>query len=223
MPVIDEIREQRELVKNKDFKYRLKYFKDYYAVPTLAVIIGLIVLGSIIHTFLSAKDTRFEALMINASGAPDAAAFGQILELNEKKEEVIFDYNYYLNPDPENVDNVTYTNSQKIMAVIASKSADVMIAPESIITRYLNGSVFLDLREVFSEQELAKMGDAVIWYAITDPETGEKYDPLPLVIDITKAPGLDGCFITDEPLWMGAIINSKHIEDIPKFYEYISR
>ncbi len=222
MPVIDEIREQRELVKNKDLKYRLKYFKDYYAVPTLAVIIGLIVLGSIIHTFLSAKDTRFEALMINASGAPDAAAFGQILELNEKKEEVVFDYNYYLNPDPENVDNVTYTNSQKIMAVIASKTADVMIAPESIITRYLNGSVFLDLREVFSEQELAKMGDAVIWYAITDPETGEKYDPLPLVIDITKAPALDGCFITDEPVWMGAIINSKHVEDIPKFYEYIN-
>lgn len=222
MPVIDEIREQRELVKNKDFKYKLKYFKDYYAVPTLAAIIGLIVLGSIIYTFVSAKDTRFEALMINASGAPDAAAFGQILELNEKKEEVVFDYNYYLNPDPENVDNVTYTNSQKIMAVIASKSADVMIAPESIITRYLNGSVFLDLREVFSEQELAEMGDAVIWYAITDPETGEKYDPLPLVIDITKAPGLDGCFITDEPVWMGAIINSKHIEDIPKFYEYIN-
>ena len=223
MPVIDEIREQHEIVKQKGFKYKFQYFMDYYSKPTLAGIIVIAVLIAIIHTFVTAKATRFEALLINASSAPDPVAFGKILELNEKKEEVVFDFNYYLNPDPDNIDNVTYTNSQKIMAVIAAKTGDVMIAPESILTRYLDGGVMADLSGVFTSYELEEMGDAVIWWSVTDSDTGEKAEPLPLAIDITKAPGLEGCFATDEPIWFGALINSQHIEDIPKLYDYLNK
>ena len=223
MPVIDEIREQHEIVKKKGLKYRLQYFLDYYSKATIFTIIGLILAGSLIHTFVTAKDTRFQALMINGMAAPSESAFGKILGINEKKEEITFDYSYYLNPDPENIDNITYTNSQKLMAVIASRSADVMVTPQSIYDRYVNGSVFGDLRNFFSEDELTALGDKVIWLSVYDSDTEETLPPAPLAIDVTDAPGIkdNGCFLTDEKILMGVIINTKHPEDIKEFYNFL--
>ncbi|MCR5278740.1 MAG: hypothetical protein K6E19_04785 [Lachnospiraceae bacterium] len=223
MPVIDEIREQHEIVKKKGLKYRLQYFWDYYRTATLFTIIGLIFAGSIIHTFVTAKDTRFEVLMINSFSSPSQEAFGKLLEINEKKEEVTFDYNFYINPDPEAMDNATYANSQKLMAVIASKSADVMIAPETLFTRYVNGGVMGDLRNFFSESELEALGDKVLWLEIYDADNDETLPAAPLAIDVTDAPGLkdNACYPQDEKILMGPIINSKHPEDFKTFYNFL--
>lgn len=222
MPVMDEIREQHEKVKQKGLKYRLQYFWDYYRTPTIVTILGVILAISLIHTFVTAKSTRFQALLLNASAAPDPRAFEKLIDIDLKKQEVVFDSNYYLNPDPEKIDNITYTNGQKIMAVIASKAADVIIAPEEIYGRYVNGSVFLDLREIFSESQLNAMGDKVLWLEVYDQDSGETFPAAPLAIDITEAPAIRNiCYPPDEKILMGAVINTTHPEDIITFYNFL--
>ncbi len=223
MPVMDEIREQQRIVRQKGLRYRLKYFWDYYKTATIFTILGILALSSLIYSVVTAKNTRFEAILINAVNAPDPRAFEKMIDINTRKEEAVFDYNYYINPDPEKIDNLTYTNSQKIMAVIASKAADVMIAPEGIFDRYANGSVFADLRNVFGEEELAALGDRVLWLEVYSSDTDEILPAAPLAIDISDAPGMTGnlCYDTDEKILMGAVINSGHPEDIVRFYNFL--
>ena len=59
MPVMDEIREQHEKVKQKGLKYRLQYFWDYYRTPTIVTILGVILAISLLHTFPGTFAQRF--------------------------------------------------------------------------------------------------------------------------------------------------------------------
>ena len=146
MPVIDDVREQHAKLKNKGFKYRLSYFWEYYKIHTIAVILGGIFLFSIIKSVIFSKSTVFEAVMINAAGIPNETAFSEVLEINQKKETVLFDNGFYMTADFEHYDQQTYANQQKLMAVIAARTADVMLAPEDVSKNYWDSGVLGDLR-----------------------------------------------------------------------------
>ena len=220
MPVIDEIKEQHAKVREKGLKYRLSYFWEYYKVHTIAIIVGGIFLFSIIKSIVTYKDTMFEAVMINAVNKPDETAFAEILELDTKKETVLFDNGFYMSEDTERYDQQTYANEQKLMAVIAARTADVFLAPEVLSQKYWDSGVFGDLRDYFDEETLEALGDKVVWYEPTDPDTGEKQPSMPIVIEVTDAPGLKGCLVYDK-VYMSAIVNTKHTDYVSRFYNFL--
>ena len=221
MPVIDDVREQHAKLKNKGFKYRLSYFWEYYKIHTIAVILGGIFLFSIIKSVIFSKSTVFEAVMINAAGIPNETAFSEVLEINQKKETVLFDNGFYMTADFEHYDQQTYANQQKLMAVIAARTADVMLAPEDVSKNYWDSGVLGDLRNYFDEETLEAVKDKLIWHEPTDPDTGEKQPSIPIAVDVSDAPGLKGCYGSDTKVCFGAIINTKHTDWVQRFYNFL--
>lgn len=219
MPVNDEIREQRQKLKGKGFKYKFQYFWEYYRWPTLAVIIIIIFLYSMIKNFVTAKDTAFQALFINSSGAIDSEEFSQLIGIDTKKEEVIFDGSYTLNLNSDTYDEASYVNMQKVLAMASAKQLDVILSYKDMLEYYGKGEMLTDLRTFFGEEWVEEMGDKVVWVDIEEDESDEL---VPVAVNVTDAKKLAeaGCFPYGD-CYFGIIGNTPHEDWVKVFYDYI--
>ena len=224
MPVRDDIRDSRNMLKGKGFKYKFLYFWEYYRIPTLIIGCALAIIVSVIVTMIRNKPAQFQAAFINASAIPDSDACTEYLGLDPAAGPVVFDASYSINLDPSSYSEVTYTSSQKFMAAIAGADIDVVISTSDLIKGYLNAEIYLDLREIFSDSELEALGDAVLWGTPSDPETGEVFGVnMPYAINIGSYSGITSvpCFFSDD-IYLGVIANAPHPELIKKFVEFLS-
>lgn len=224
MPVIDDIKESQSKLKGKGFKYKFQYFWEYYRVATFITIGALILVGSIIKTVVTAKDPAFEAIMINAIGKPSEEAFATELQIDTKKFEVNFDSSYMMS-GLDSFDQTTYASMQKLMAVVASASADACLTPPEYGEHYAKSDMFMDLREVYDEKFLESLGDKVIYLKLNDPDTDKPVgEEIPFLIDVSDAKGLKSeenlCYATDK-VYFGIWANAKHVDAAKKFYEFI--
>lgn len=223
MPVMDDIKESHSKLEGKGFKYRVKYFWDYYRVTTLVVVLVAIFLFSIIKTIVTAKTPAFEVIFMNAIATPDQTEFAKEIEIDEKKYEVVFDAAYNMNVSQESYDQATYTTAQKLMAVVASGTADAMLCDPSIAEYYSSSDIFADLRDIYSKEELALIEDKLVWFTPVNPETGESLGyEVPYAIDVTDSATLNSipCFLS-EKVYMMVVVNTKHTDYVKEFYNYL--
>ena len=59
MPVMDEFKKEREMLKGKSFKEKLDYFWYYYKLQVFAVIFVLILVVTTIRDIVTQKDIAF--------------------------------------------------------------------------------------------------------------------------------------------------------------------
>lgn len=228
MPLIDDVRESHGKVKGKGFKYTVSYIYEYYKWYILAVIVGIIVIASMIKTFVTYKDPVFTALFVNAFQGIETEEFALRNDVDTSKNTVIVDATNSLYFGNEAKSQENYVTIQKIVAMVAAKDVDVMVAPESIITYYKDTEMLADLRNYFSEDYLESLGDKVIWFDINVEEADETVTvkKLPIAIDVTDAPKLtvtdNECFYTDEHVLFSIISNTEHPDYATDFYKYIS-
>lgn len=171
MPVMDEFKEERALMKEKPLKDRLSYFWYYYKIHVIFGVIALGFLGGYIYTLVTAKDTAFCAILINCSNDeytvdPYLEALSQYLGLNPKKEAVVLDTTIDIVADG----TVDYESTERLGVKIMAKEMDVMVADENTFNRYAQTDIFLDLRDVLSEEQLARYQDSFYYtdYALIE-------------------------------------------------------
>lgn len=221
MPVRDDIKNNKEKLEGKSFKYKASYYWEYYRIPALVVILVGIFLFSLIKTIVTAKDIAFEAVFINTAATPDETEFADILEIDQDEYEVYFDNSFTISLDTETYSETNYTMIQKLMALVASESVDVMIGDPDVMSAYAESEFYADLRDYFDEDTLNALGDKVHWYTPKDSETGEVTgDAYPILIDVTDAPKLEGCLST-ESAYFGIVVNNKHNDEVTMFYDYL--
>jgi len=223
MPVIDDIRESRNSVNGKGFKYKAGYYWEYYRKPALVVILVAIFLFSIIKTVVTAKDMAFQAIMINAFNAPDSTEFAEEIQVDLKKYDVYFDYSYKISPDFENYNESNYTSMQKLMAVIAAGTADVLIGDKEIMEHYADSQIQAALTEVFTDEELKAFEGKIIYHDVVDTETGEIIaKDFPLAINVSDSPKLTECgaYYSDD-VYLSVVCNSTHPEYVKAFLKYL--
>lgn len=234
----DEIREQNAKLKGAPLKEKLSYFKDYYLKITIAVIIGLIFFGALVHSMVTGpKDTAFAALFFNDIGdssdntlVNDFAAYRGI---DTKEHEVYIDatMNYHDTSDVEisteadpNKALSSSMNSydgfvelQKCMALIASKELDIIVGTQEAFDYFCRSECFADVTELLPAEVLEKYKDQL--YYMQSAETGEM---IPVGIYITDAPKLNEFHYYDglEPI-LGFLVNSQNLDNAMAFLEYI--
>ena len=178
MSVNEEIREQRKKLKGQGYK-----------IHTFVAIAVIIFIVTIVRDISNNKPYALYALFINCEG-PDAQSilqegFTEYAGINQEEEAVLVDTT--ANFLSSSMDTTAVATSEKIMALISAKSLDVVVADENSFGHYAGQETFFDLRDVFSEKELADLGDSVYYidqalidYLMSDEYTnyltGGKYD-----------------------------------------------
>ena len=227
MPVMDEIKEQQEKVKQRDFKSRLSYFWDYYKVHTIVAIVTVFVLSIFISDFIEGqKDCIIYTLMLNGYPTGDMEAM---------MDEFLVESGY--NPDKVNAfleGNLTYTinstddstvaSMQKLLVMAQSGTVDFLIANDTVIDYYAEQFMFHDLRDILPADMLQEyeQNDYLI-YAKTDPESsdlapvGIKGEAFPRLI-ATQAYDYENA----NPV-IAAICTSNRVDNMIQFLNYLEK
>lgn len=237
MAVMDEFREERELIKNRSFKGKLMYFWDYYKWHTVAIIVAVGVLISLLNSFLNKKIPVYNLIVINGVETNQLDYLKE--ELNENfsvdtsKEEISVETSVTI--DESTYDQTTTENVQRVQIYIAAGDVDAIVADSKMFRKYAYLEVFSDLRNVVSEQMLSKYEGKIFYidqavvnkqneqYADLDYETPITYpdpfnpdsmeEPIPVGICLYEMGCENNLFVVSDPTpIVGVVVNGEHAD-----------
>ena len=250
MAVMDEFKEEREALKNGTPKQKFSYFWYYYKwhVIISVIIIGMLV--SFIYQYVNRKDTAFNAVLLNASlldqmssEQPDFITdFAEKEGINLNTSDITFDTSIRIVED--SMDETSVTSTQKLMVYVAANELDSMITDFDSFQKYANSSLFYDLRDILTEEQIQTLEpyfyyvDREVVLAIeaanddlnTDytPEypdplhPEEMQDPVPVGICLTDCKDLtDNYYFRGDGIVMGIYANAKHADTAVDLAEYL--
>ncbi|MBR3762323.1 MAG: hypothetical protein IKK59_06230 [Lachnospiraceae bacterium] len=177
MAVMDEFKEERAKMKEQPFKKRLEYFWDYHKYHVLAGAFVLFFVIDMIYNMLTAKDTAFMAILLNsahdeAKAATYTEALTTAMGINPSKEQLMIDTSIHITGD-----GTDYESSQVLSVRVGANEMDVMLADADTFGTYVRSELFLDLREVLTEEQIAYYEDNFYYMDYALIESGY-YDEL---------------------------------------------
>lgn len=162
--VQDEIHEQHLKLKNMTWKERFQYYWHYYKVHTIAVILIGGFLISLIHDIVTAKDYGFYGVLLNAtvlSNEKMQDAFAEYADIDTEKYECFIDAESSLSHTQ--MTEFDMATTQRLIALVQTGDLDAAVFDSIIFNNYANNEVFLDLRTILTEEELAKYEDYIYY------------------------------------------------------------
>lgn len=216
----DEIREQNAKLKGAPLKDKLMYFKDYYLLTTIAVIIIGAFVFSLGYTMLTApRDTAFGAFFYNDTG--DSSNTGLIdsfvayMGIDTSKQNAYIDSSMTFSSDI--TDYNSYTELEKAMAVITAHELDVIVGDTDTIDYFAECEFLNDITAVLPE-DLLKSYEDRLYYA----EIGSSEQLTPVGVYVSDSPKLNEYhyYVDKEPIF-SFIVNSNNIDTAIEFLRYL--
>ena len=188
---------------------KLEYIWDYYRFHILGIIVLVITAISIIHHYATIKTSVLDMIFLNAYPSEEGVApFDEFLKQqgydpNNYEVYVTTSLGYALTEDSYQED---YYTNQGLSAMFATGELDIFTTPPQVLNDFASYGYVSDLRDFFSEKELASFGDMVIYTTLL--ETGEEF---PSALNLTGNEWFiandyydDGCYLaisnyTDTP------------------------
>ena len=241
MPLMDEFKEEREEMKNRSFKEKAAYFWDYYKWHVIGTAIGIVIVASLLHSFLTRKEVAYYSMFINMVESTYSQdykkGFAEEAGINLKKQAVYFDADMLI--DFQKMDEITATSLQKIMVYLAAGDLDSMLGNLETTNQYAYNGVFTDLREFLTKEEFEKY-EPYFFYADkalidssageitigtkfpgspTDPSSME--DPIPVAIRLDQCTKLKESYAMGTDQYVAFLVNSEHPELNHVFLNYL--
>ncbi len=220
--VQDEIREQQmKVLESQGFKGRMEYFFHYYKWYVLVAALVLFIGGSMIYDIATKKEMVMQAIYINAFPNVEndtfMADFEKTIEINPKKEETSLITDIYIN-----MDEYTYFDSQnieKVLVMCAAGVVDVCVVDENYMMHMAEGGYYTDLSKVFTEEQMEKYKDRLIWYDCPgDTKEGEEA----IALEITDASKIVSTqSYPNSKCYFTIIANAPNIDNSLSFLEYL--
>lgn len=250
MAQMDEFRAEREAMKTAPFKKKLAYFWDYYKWHTIITILLLIFVGSYIHTVVTATEDTLNGILLNTYSTDDVTS-DIINEFAEKEEIDLTKYSITLNTTlAYSVDGSTsYSTStgdtrQVILANTGAGLLDFISGDLTSMTDLAYVSMFLDLREVLTEEQITAYEPYFLYVdqAILDEieAANENYEdtsdiiipdcskpeemenPVPVLIDMSQSDKLTSIYTYNvEGLSFGVTASLANKETTLAFIDYL--
>lgn len=221
--VRDEIKEQRAKFKDLSFKQKIVYIWTYYRLPIFAVICAILVVASFINAYIRNNyDTVCTIIScdgyITGHRTDDDAlskGFTKYLGIDGKKTRIDIDYSYNMQGD--DLDGAVTVSINKIYILANTGDMDGFMANYDDITYFCTNkdTFFLDLREVLTEEELAKISDNLIYY--TDGDGND----VPVAVDISNSPVITSTDLSTNHPCYGVVNSSPNYENAVDFIRYV--
>ena len=212
------------------------------------IIIGMLV--SFIYQFVNRKDTAFNAVLLNASlldqmssEQPDFLTdFAEKEGIDLNTSDITFDTSIRIVED--SMDEVSVTSTQKLMAYVAANELDSMITDFNSFQKYANSSLFYDLRDILTEEQLQALEpyfyyvdrEVVLAIEAANDDMNTDYtpdypdplhpedmqDPVPVGICLTDCKDLtDTYYFRGDGIVMGIYANAEHVQTAVDLAEYL--
>ena len=173
MAVMDEFRKEREeALRNSTLKEKISYYWYYYKWHAFIIGFAFVSVVSIIYNAITAKDIVLYAIFPNSTtlaednGAAYVQTFADHIQLDTDKYEIYIDRSLYLS-DLSSYNEDTYAAVQKIATYVAAGEIDLMISDPDIFNYYMYLDYLADLRNILTEEQLARYADRLYYMDYT--------------------------------------------------------
>lgn len=205
------------------------YYKEYLFVVLL---VAVVVAFSVTALANSNKKSLLSGMLINVSMTQTGynymtQDYHTYLGATPVWEVVQLDAtNFSSLEDPTSMED-NYNKSMMLIARVGGQMLDYALVDKMALEFYATQEVFLDLREFFTEEEIAAMGDRVIWmapepeegYTAEDYEEGE-LDPWVMAVNVSDMPFFrENC--PGETVYFTMAGNHPNMEAVRAFLEYL--
>lgn len=120
-----------------------------------------------------------------------------------------------INPDNADSAETSYSTQMQVLALCSGQYLDYMILNQKSMETFIPSEIYMDLRELFTEEELSGIQDKITWI---QPEGGEK---IPAVIDISDFQFVKDCVQVKGPIYLVFISNTTRPERCIEFWNYL--
>lgn len=214
--------EKKKISEIPGFKKKAQYIWDYYRYWIIGIACGIafcISIGASIYNNIKYTQIFYCAIFNNP--LPDEyltdieTEFSAYYGLDPESETMHFDSTYVID---ESDSQTTYMTIQKIGAMIAAKSVDVMLGDEYTLAQYAVDGYYYDFKDIMSEETYNALLPYMVEYTYTEDDISYTGNYL---IDLSQSKLVqDGMLYVEEPL-AGIVINSQNPLVGVKFIEYI--
>jgi len=218
----DEIREQNAKLKGAPLKDKLLYFKDYYLLTTLGIIVAFAFLSALIYSMVTAPDdTAIGIFLYNDTGDSSNTelidSFAQYMGIDTSKHNAYLDASMTYSPGMGDYD--AYVGLEKAMATITAKELDIIVGDSNTIDYFAKCGLLADITAVLPEDLLEEYQDC-LYYA----KIGSDDELTPVGIFVSDAPKLNKYHYYDdkEPVF-SFIVNSENLDTAMEFLRYLYR
>ena len=190
MSVAKEIREeQKKALSTMSTKEKFAYFWEYYKIHTLAAIIIIAVVVSLIKQYVTSKDMGFYAVLIDAITTDSNYGLNEIwneefleyAQIDPDEYEVYIDTSISIS---EGIDaQYVIANQQKLFAMLIGGDVNAFVADTETFEQYAQLAFFYDIESLLSEEELEKYS-TYLYY--TDASTFDNTNDVPLDNESTQ-------------------------------------
>ncbi|MCI5920306.1 MAG: transporter [Roseburia sp.] len=201
-------------------KAKAQYIFDYYKWPILIGIVVLIILIKVIIHFVTYKEPVLNVTMVNCyqtAENTDTSSFDDFFEkegFDAAKECIGFTNSLTWNPKSN--DSMSVSSYESIALHITAGDEDVFFAPPDVFEALAPDGCMLDLRTLFSDEELDSYSDFLVY--TTDSETQETY---PCGFALKNNPWITEHEYYDDTCYLGILYTSKHKDTALDFVDYI--
>jgi len=173
----EDTRAEWDKMKDRPFKEKLDYFWEYYKVHVIVAVIAIIVIVSVIRSFVTSRDYALFIAVVDSGDQMGeqtsvwSEELADVLGIDKDRYEVFIDTSIEFGGDRTSSQS-DFVAAQKLTALLTSRSMDIMLADMTVFEQYAQNECFVDLRTIYSEEQLSEM-EGLIYY--TDAATYEDY------------------------------------------------
>lgn len=196
------------------WKKKLEYFWMYYKLPLFAVVGACLIIGYFAYAKAAEKEAAFSAMLLDIHTDVQeevlAEEFADYAGIDTKKYEVSVSTSLLLSDSTSG--SYTMASLAKFYTQIGTESLDVCMMLKDDFITYAESDSFMDLREVFTEEELEKFSEL---YTDAEGQVLGIYGT-----DLPKIQEIEG--YEKESSVVGILYNTEHVDTAKLFLEYLN-
>lgn len=207
-------------------KEKFSYFKTYYAVKVFVSLLILLGVAFALYSILKPKikPVLFVAA-INGSIDDETALnleekLATLLDINDM-EEIIVDNTFYIQNNEAGIEtNNTAINQTKLTIFISAKEIDLIIAPESLFSKYVKSGHFINLEEQLPNDIFVALSEELYFGRVEadSEDESDSYETKPYGIALDSLPYYENTDFPDgERRILGIVSNSLHKDNSISF------
>lgn len=232
MAVMNEFQKERDAIKNGTWKQKFDYYFYYYKWHVIACILVIAFVISLVYTIATKKEPVLSGILLNAY-TQDAEVQQTLIDDFMKEYEI--DTNEYVvdirnnlgfiseeaqknsgidqsaQMASSNIAESNYSTQQIMMAQIEAKELDFVTGDPSTMNAFYEGEFFLNLSEIFTEQQLEPYKDYLVYV-----------DNVPAFLDVSHCKKLTDLYsYKHEVIYFGVICSTEHPDTLLNFIDFI--
>ena len=142
--------------KGMPFKKKMGYIWDYYRYPILGVLLAIFAIAFTIYEQTSAKECLLKLLMVNGTASSETTVFAEDFLQSEgydSNTQEVTTTTIRLGLTEETYEQ-DYEAIQAFFVRLTSETVDIMSASDEIFSQYAAEGFFINLNDLFTEEEL---------------------------------------------------------------------